>query len=63
MAKKKWIQSAIKNPGSFTRAAKRSKMSPAAFAERVLSPKSKSSPTMKRRARLYRTLRKINRKR
>lgn len=42
MAKKKWIQSAIKNPGSFTRAAKRNKMSPAAFAQKVLGPKSKA---------------------
>lgn len=62
MAKKKWIQSAIKKPGSFKKAAKRNKMSVAEYAQKVLSPKSKASPTMKRRARLYRTLQKLRKK-
>lgn len=55
-AKKKWIQPAVKKMkargtiGSFTRQAKRVKMSPKAFARKVLANKSRYSPTTVKRA-------------
>ena len=55
----KWIQKAIKHPGSFNAAAKRAHMSPGAFERKVLAPGSRASPTMKRKANLRRTLRKL----
>lgn len=58
-AKKNWIQGAIKKPGSFSKQAKKAKMSTSAFATKVLKPNSKASPTTKRRARLAKTLTKM----
>jgi hypothetical protein len=60
--KKKWIQGAIKKPGSFTAAAKRRGMSVSAFITYVLSHKEKFSKTMIRRAHLARTLKGLPKK-
>lgn len=54
MAKKKWIQEAIKNPGSLTEQAKKAGMSVAEFC----SQDHKDSTTQ-RRCNLYKTLRKL----
>ena len=51
-----WIQKAIKNPGSFTKQAKRAGMSTHAYAKHVLKPGSRASATTKRRANLAKTL-------
>jgi Ca2+-dependent lipid-binding protein len=53
---KKWIQSAIKKTGSFTKQAKGAGMGVQAFASKVLSKGSKASTKTKRRARLAKTL-------
>lgn len=55
---KKWIQGAIKHPGSFTSAAKRAGKSVSEFAEEHKG----DSGTLGRRARLAQTLRKMGRK-
>lgn len=63
MAKNKnWIQGAIKRPGSFSRKAKRAKMSTGAYARKVLGPKSKASARTKRQARLAQTLGKLRKR-
>lgn len=63
MAKKKWIQSAIKRPGAFTRKAKAAGKSVGACTTQVTKPGSKASTRTKRQANLAKTLKKINRKR
>jgi len=66
MAKKhktKWIGSAIRRPGSFTRKAKSAGMSVSAYARSVLKKGSKASTRTKRQAALAKTLKKIGRKR
>lgn len=62
MAKKKWIQGAIKRPGAFTKKAKAAGMSVAAYAAKVTKPGSKASTRTKRQAALAKTLRKIRKK-
>lgn len=62
MAKKKWIQEAIKKPGSFTRQAKQAGKSVSAFANEVTANPSRFSPTTVRRARLAKTLKKLSKK-
>ena len=52
----KWIQSAIKKPGSFTAQAKKAGMSVPAFRDKVLSNKSAYSSTTVKRANLAKTL-------
>ena len=59
----KWIQGAIKHPGSFTRQAKSAGMGVQQFASKVLAPGSKASATTKRRANLARTLGRMSRRR
>ena len=66
MAKKNWIQGAIKKPGAFTaqrdrynRAHNGKNLSTNQFANKVLAKGSKFSPTTKRRANLAKTLRKL----
>ena len=66
MAKKNWIQGAIKKPGAFTaqkdrynRAHKGKNLSTNQFANKVLTKGSKFSATTKRRANLAKTLRKL----
>jgi len=55
----KWIQSAIKKPGSFTAQAKNAGMSVPAFRDKVLSNKEKFSSTTVKRANLAKTLSKM----
>jgi hypothetical protein len=55
----KWIQSAIKKPGSFTAQAKRAGMSVPAFRDKVLSNKGAYSSTTVKRANLAKTLSKM----
>jgi len=55
----KWIQSAIKKPGSFTAQAKDAGMSVPAFRDKVLSNKEKFSSTTVKRANLAKTLSKM----
>jgi hypothetical protein len=52
----KWIQSAIKNPGSFTKQAQAAGMSVAGFRNKVLSNKGAYSSTTVKRANLAKTL-------
>jgi hypothetical protein len=52
----KWIQSAIKKPGSFTAQAKKAGMSVPAFRDKVLSNKGAYSSTTVKRANLAKTL-------
>jgi len=52
----KWIQSAIKNPGSFTKQAQAAGMSVAGFRNKVLSNKNAYSSTTVKRANLAKTL-------
>lgn len=52
----KWIQSAIKKPGSFTAQAKKAGMSVPAFRDKVLANKSAYSSTTVKRANLAKTL-------
>jgi hypothetical protein len=63
MAGKKWIQEAIKEPGSFTRQAKAAGKSIQAHATDVLKEGSKASTKTKRRASLAKTLTKMSKKR
>jgi hypothetical protein len=58
MAKKKWIQGAIKKPGSLTRAAKAKKMSVSEFCSQ-----GGLSSTNKKRCNLAKTLSKVRPKR
>ena len=58
----KWIQQAIRHPGSFTSQAKRAGKSVAAYAAQVTKKGSKASTTTKRRANLAKTLRKLAKK-
>lgn len=60
MAKKKWIQGAIKRPGAFTAKAKAANMSVAAYANKVLKKGSKAKTRTKRQAVLAKTLRKMH---
>jgi len=55
----KWIQSAIKNPGSFTKQAQAAGMSVAGFRNKVLANKSAYSSTTVKRANLAKTLSKM----
>jgi hypothetical protein len=55
----KWIQSAIKNPGSFTKQAQSAGMSVPAFKNKVLANKEDYSTTTVRRANLANTLSKM----
>ena len=55
----KWIQGAIKKPGSFTAQAKRAGMSVSAFRNKVLANKGDFSSTTVRRANLAKTLSKM----
>jgi hypothetical protein len=55
----KWIQKAIKKPGSFTAQAKKAGMSTSAFRDKVLSNKEKFSSTTVKRANLAKTLSKM----
>lgn len=59
----KFIQQAIKKPGSFTAQAKKASKSIGAYATQVLKKGSKASTTTKKRAILARTLRKLARAR
>lgn len=54
--KKKWIQKAIKNPGSFTAKAKKRGMSAAQFQRAVLKNPSKYDAKTRRQASLRKTL-------
>lgn len=68
MAEKKWIQGAIKHPGSFSSAAKKAGMSTSAYARKVAADPHASSK-MKKKANLAKVLmamhsrRKMNKKR
>lgn len=53
----KWIQKAIKKPGSFTKYAERKGMS---MSEAIEAGKKSPNPTTRKRAVLAETLRKIN---
>lgn len=55
----KWIQKAIKKPGSFTAQAKRAGMSVPSFRKKVLANKDKYSSTTVKRANLAKTLSKM----
>ena len=55
----KWIQSAIKRPGAFTRKAKAAGKSVSEFAAQVSKPGSKASTQTKRQATLAKTLSKL----
>jgi len=50
MAKKKWIQKAVKRKGAFTAKAKRAGMSVQAYARKVLKKGSRASTRTKREA-------------
>lgn len=52
----KWIQSAIKRPGAFTKKATGAGMSVSGYASKVLAPGSRASTRTKRQANLARTL-------
>lgn len=54
-----WIQKAIKNPGSFTRQAKRNDMTVPQFTKEVLSHKKNYDTTTIRRATLAKTFSKM----
>jgi len=58
----KWIQKAIKKPGSFTAQANRAGMSVPAFRDKVLSNKDDFSPTTVKRANLAKTLARMKKK-
>jgi hypothetical protein len=62
VAKKKWIQGAIKNPGAFSAKAKKAGKSTSEYAHQVLKPGSKASDKTKRQARLALTLSKMRKK-
>jgi hypothetical protein len=62
MAKKKWIQGAIKHPGAFTAKADAAGMSVADYARTVTKKGSKASTATKRQANLAKTLRKMGKR-
>jgi len=63
MAKdKKWIQKAIKEPGSFSAKAKKAGKSTAAYAKSVLKKGSKATMKTKRQAKLAQTLSSMRKK-
>lgn len=62
MAKKKWIQKAIKHEGAFTAKAEHAGKSVQAYAAQVTKEGSKASTTTKRQANLAKTLKKMARK-
>ncbi|MEM1672862.1 MAG: hypothetical protein QXT86_12510 [Archaeoglobaceae archaeon] len=62
MRKRNWIQEAIKNPGSFTAYCKR-KGHKGVTEECIRQGLKSSNPTVRRRARLAKTLRKLRRRR
>ncbi len=62
MAKRKWIQQAIKNPGAFTEWCLRQGFS-GATKECIEKGKRSSNPTTRRRAYLAETLKKLAKKR
>jgi len=58
MAKKKWIQKAIKRPGALTKKAKAAGMSPMAFAQKNMHTKGRTG----NQARVAMTLQKMRRR-
>ena len=56
----KWIQKAIKNPGSFTKQAQAAGMSVSGFRNKVLANKGDYSSTTVKRANLAKTLSRMN---
>ncbi|NPU89993.1 MAG: hypothetical protein HPY87_08975 [Fervidobacterium sp.] len=60
---KRWMQGAVKRPGSFRAAAKRAGMSTAAFARKVMRKNSRYSTRMKRKANLALIFMRSNKKR
>lgn len=62
MAKKKWIQKAIKRPGAFKAKAQKAGMSTSAYASKVLKKGSGASTRTKRQASLAKTLGKMRKK-
>jgi hypothetical protein len=62
MAKKKWIQGAIKHEGAFTRKAKAAHMGVQEFANAVLSHPGEYSTQTKRQANLAKTLKKMSKR-
>ena len=62
MAKKKWIQGAIKRPGAFTKKAKAAGMSVSEYASKVTKKGSKASARTKRQANLAKTLGRMSKK-
>jgi len=61
-SKGKWIQNAIKNPGAFTKKAKKAGKSVSGYAEEVTKPGSKASSTTKRQANLAKTLKNLGKR-
>jgi hypothetical protein len=61
MAKKNWIQTAIKRPGAFKKKAKHAGMGTSAYANRVMNTMMPSSTTF-RQAALAKTLAKLRKK-
>ena len=55
----KWIQSAIKHPGAFTKKAKAAGMSTQAYASKVLKTGSSADTRTKKQASLAKTLAKV----
>lgn len=62
MAKKKWIQGAIKRKGAFKAKAKKAGMSTSAYAKKVTKKGSKANTRTKRQANLAKTLSKLRQK-
>lgn len=62
MAKKNWIQGAIKRPGAFKAKAKKAGMSTSAYASKVLKKGSTASTRTKKQAALAKTLGKMRKK-
>lgn len=60
MAEEKWIQGAIKHPGSFTRQAKRAGEGVQEYARQVQANPDKYSAVTRKRAALARTLSKLD---
>lgn len=60
MAAKKWISSAIRHPGAFTKKAKEAGMSVSEYASKVTKKGSHASTQTKRQANLAKTLKKIS---
>lgn len=60
MAKRHWIQEAIKHEGALTEKAEKAGKTVAQYTSDVLKPGSKADATTKRQANLAKTLKKIN---